>query len=468
VARARAGGEAGLSTPAARALAADVQAIAAAPVPQAVGARARARLLDYLGVTLAGATEESTIALRRGLAALGTRGDAAVIGTHERLAPPHAALANGAAAHAIEMDDTHLGGSIHLGASVFSTALAAAELVPTSGPTLLRAAIAGYEVAARLAVALDPAVHYRRGFHPTGTCGAFGAAAAAAVVFGLDADGVTAALGVAGSQAAGSMEFLEDGAWTKRFHPGWGASAGLHAAALAQAGFRAPATIVDGRFGFLRGYGDDASRLHTGEGLELMQTGIKPHACCRYTQGPIDAVLALRAAHAIDPMRVARIEVAVVQAGFPIVCEPLDAKRRPRSVVDAQFSLPYGVATALVHGAAWPEDFRPARFDDPAMRHVMDRVEPVRDPALDARFPRTWPCWVAVTLDDGTRHRTAVEHPLGDPENFPGDDVLAGKFMRLATCALAPDRARAVSRAVAALDECTDVRTLTALALCDA
>src|SRR6185503_16258819 len=156
---------------------------------------------------------------------------------------------------------------------------------------------------ARLAVGADPAVQYRRGFHPTGTCGAFGAAAAAAVVLGLDTDGVTAALGVAGSQAAGSMEFLEDGTWTKRFHPGWAASAGLHAAALARAGFRAPQTIVDGRFGFLHAYGEGGAMApaHT---LELMRTGIKPHACCRYSQGPIDAVLALRARHGIDPQRI--------------------------------------------------------------------------------------------------------------------------------------------------------------------
>src|SRR5262249_5303462 len=153
-----------------------------------------------LGVTLGGVGEESTIALRAGLAGLGAAGDATVIGTALRMAPPHAALANGAAAHAIEMDDTHLGGSIHLGASVFSAVLAAAELAPTSGAACLAAAVAGYEVAARLAVALDPAAHYRRGFHPTGTCGAFGAAAAASVVFGLDVDGITNALGVAGSQ----------------------------------------------------------------------------------------------------------------------------------------------------------------------------------------------------------------------------------------------------------------------------
>ena len=448
---------------AARTLAADVDAIRTRDVPGPVLARAADLFLDYLGVTLAGVVEESTVVLRRGLAGLGTRGDATVIGTDERLAPPLAALANGAAAHAIEMADTHRGGSIHLGASVFSAALAAAELAPASGTTLLRAAIAGYEVAARLAVAADPAVQYRRGFHPTGTCGTFGAAAAAAVVLGLDGDGVTAALGVAGSQAAGSMEFLEDGAWTKRFHPGWAANAGLHAAALARAGFRAPQTIIDGRFGFLHAYGEGGALPALDDEFEMMRTGIKPHACCRYSQGPIDAVLALRARHGIDPRRVARVDVGIVGAGFPIVCEPLDAKRRPRSVVDAQFSLPFSVATALVHGAAWPEDFLPAHFDDPAVRHVMDRVHPARDAALDARFPRTWPCWVSITLDGGAVLEERVDHPLGDPENFPSATLLAAKFERLATRALPADRARELSEIATRIAAVPDVRVALAL-----
>jgi 2-methylcitrate dehydratase PrpD len=464
MAGARPGG-ARLVTFAARTLAADVDAIRTRDVPGPVLARAADLFLDNLGVTLAGVVEESTVVLRRGLAALGTRGDATVIGTDERLAPPLAALANGAAAHAIEMDDTHLGGSIHLGASVLSATFAAAELVPASGPRCLRAAVAGYEVAARLAMALGAAAHYRRGFHPTGTCGAFGAAAAASVVLGLDVGGVTAALGVAGSQAAGSMEFLEDGAWTKRLHPGWAASAGLHAAALAGAGFRAPASIVDGRFGFLGAYSDaaDPSALAGGADYALMQTGVKPHACCRYSQGPIDAALALRTAHAIDPARIARVDVGIVAAGFPIVCEPLDAKRRPRSVVDAQFSLPFSIATALVRGAAWPDDFASACLDDPAIRRVMERVHPTRDAALDARYPRTWPCWLRITLEDGTRHEARIEHPLGDPEHFPDAATLAAKFARLATRALDPEGVRAVSDTVTAIVDTADVRTLLAL-----
>src|SRR5438876_1203265 len=197
-------------------------------------------------------------------------------------------------------------------------------------------------------MALGPAAHYRRGFHLTATCGAFGAAAAAGAVLGLEAAAIAAALGIAGSQAAGSMEFLADGSWTKRFQTGWAACAGLHAAALAQAGFSGPATILEGRFGFLHAYSDGATTapLAAHEGYELMRTSVKPHACCRYMQGPIDAVLALRAAHRIEPDQVERVEVGMLAAGFPIVCEPAEAKRRPASVVEAQFSLPFGVAVA--------------------------------------------------------------------------------------------------------------------------
>src|SRR5206468_5342478 len=180
--------------------------------------------------------------------------------------------------------DTHQGGSIHLGATVFSAALAAAELTGVSGARVLAAVVAGYQVAARLAMALDPAAHYRRGFHPTGTCGAFGAAVTAGLILGLDRAGLTTALGIAGSQAAGSMEFLATGAWTKRLHPGWAASAGLHAAALAAAGFRAPATIFEGRFGFLTAYSDgaDPRPLFTpvpDDRYALGATSVKPHAC---------------------------------------------------------------------------------------------------------------------------------------------------------------------------------------------
>ncbi len=445
-----------MSRPIALELAEEVAALRSATLPAGVLERAGELFLDFLGVALGGAGTDSSVALRRGLERLRLRGDCAVLGVGERLPAPQAALANGAAAHALEMDDTHQGGSIHLGASVFPTVVAAAELTGASGDAVLRAAIGGYEVAARLAMALQPAEHYARGFHPTGTCGAFGAAAAAGMLLGLDAEGLCRALGIAGSQASGSMEFLADGAWTKRFHPGWSACAGLHAAALAEAGFRAPASIIEGRFGFLHAYSGGATPAplaRRGDGFELMQTAIKPHACCRYMQAPIDAALALRAAHGIDPEAVESVEVGLVAAGFPIVCEPVLAKRRPRSVVDQQFSLPFGIAVALAHGAASPAEFVPETSDDPTVAALMDRVVAVRDAALDAQYPRVWPAWVRIRLRGGRHVVDHVTHPLGDPENFPDAAALRTKFRSLARRTLPDVQVERLAAAVAGLPQ---------------
>jgi len=454
-----------MSTPVAEELASRLCDGYARPLASDVEGRAVDLLRDYLGVALGGAQAESSATLRRGLLTLGATGTATVIGTPAVMSPAHAALANGAAAHTLEMDDTHQGGSIHLGASVFSAALAAAELTGGSGSAVLRAATAGYEVAARLAMALHPAAHYARGFHPTGTCGAFGAAAAAGLIAGLDASRLADAFGIAGSQAAGSMEFLADGTWTKRFHPGWAAAAGLHAAALAGAGFRAPHTIFEGRFGTLHGYSDGAAVecLLAPRVEALMRTSIKPHACCRYAQGPIDAVLELRRRHALSADTVGRIDVGLVSAAFPIVCEPADAKRRPRSVVDAQFSLPFSLAVALVAGAASPDEYTAERFEEPAVRRLMDVVEAHHDAALDARYPAVWPVWVRVTTRDGTVHEARVDHPRGDPENFPGHDELAAKFRRLAARVLDAAAIERLDAAVAAFPRSPHAADLLAL-----
>jgi 2-methylcitrate dehydratase PrpD len=457
-----------VTVPVARALAAALAPLGAARLPADVAARATVLLRDWVGVTLGGAAVDSTVAVRRGLAALGLRGDGTVLGTTDRLPAPQAALANGAAAHALEMDDTHRGGSIHLGASVFPAALAMAELHRTPGARVLAAAVAGYEVAARLAMALDPAAHYRRGFHPTGTCGAFGAAAAAGVVAGLDADRLAHALGIAGSQAAGAMEFLADGAWTKRLHPGWAACAGVHAAALAGAGFTAPATIFEGRAGVLHAYSDAAALAPLAapvpgpDGWELCRTSIKPHACCRYAQGPIDATLALRRRHRLAPDAVARVEVGMLGAAMAIVCEPAAAKRRPASVVDAQFSLPFAVAVALVRGEASPDAYTPAVWSDPAVQRLMDAVVGVHDPALDARYPRLWPCWVRITRRDGTTVEERLDAPLGDPESFPDAAALETKFRTLGRRALDDAALDRLAAALAAFADADDVAALLA------
>jgi 2-methylcitrate dehydratase PrpD len=199
---------------------------------------------------------------------------------------------------------------------------------------------------------------------------------------------------------------------------------------------------VEGRFGFLHAYSDGGraapitAPVLARDGHEILRTSIKPHACCRYMQGPIDAVLALRAAHGIDPEAVERVEVGMLDAGFAIVCEPADAKRRPASVVDAQFSLPFGIAVALARGAASPDEFTVAYCGDPAVRRLMERIVAVRDARLDARFPRAWPSWVRILLRGDATVEASVAHPRGDPENFPTAAELDVKFRALARRAL--------------------------------
>ena len=200
-------------------------------------------VFDTVGIALRARHDtDSTPSLLAAVAKLGLAGGAAtVIGDVDSYTPPGAALINGALAHSLDFDDTHAGGSVHVSAPIVPAALAAAELAGADGARLLAAIVAGFEVQIRLSMALDPHEHYKRGFHPTATCGTFGATAAAANIFGLDREQIESAFGICLSQAAGSLQFLADGAWSKRFQVGHAAMCGLTAASLASEGFRGPA-----------------------------------------------------------------------------------------------------------------------------------------------------------------------------------------------------------------------------------
>jgi 2-methylcitrate dehydratase PrpD len=418
-------------------------------LPQEVLDRARYFLLDYLAVTVRGSREESAQCVQRMIERMAPSGCARVIGTSIRTLPAYAALANGSASHGIEHDDTHSGGSIHLGATMYSAALALVETMPeTAVEDFLTAVVAGYEVAARLAMALQPKEHYALGFHPTQTCGVFGAAVTASKLLGLTAEQTLAAAGIAGSMAAGSMEFLAEGAWTKRIHPGLGARNGMEAAFLAAEGFIGPRRIFEGRDGFLHGYSRHSvpERLTAGLGrsYEILHTAVKPHACCRYMQGPIDAVLALVREHAIQPDQIRKIEIAVLDAGWAIIAEPREQKYNPQSVVDAQFSMPFGAAAAAIHREAGLDQFTLERIRSPEVREMMQKVALVKDPRLEENFPREWPARVSIHLEDGRQFDKYVRHPKGDPENPLTWDEMAGKFRSLAGAVLPPERCEEV------------------------
>ncbi len=433
-------------------------------LPPEVVDRAKYFCLDYLGVAIRGSITPSAVTMVDALGRLNSPAVAPVAGTSHRLSPEYAALANGTAAHSLEMDDVNNEASVHPGVPTFPAAFACAHMGRVSGTSFLAAMVAGYDFTIRLGYALDPKSHYARGFHPTGTCGTFGAALVSSRLLGLDARATASAIGIAGSQAAGSLEFLAGGAWTKRMHPGWAAHSGIIAATLAGQGFVGPDTILEGVHGTLSGYSDDAepSRLteSLGERFYITRAAIKPHACCRYNQGPIDCMLAIRSEHGLQHEGIDHVRVGMLSAGFPIVSDPPGYKEKPRSVVDAQFSVPYAIAVAAVCGRASLEEYTDQVIARDDVRGLMARVESVHDPALDAVYPRQWPAWVEVDTTDGRTLRSDVEYPLGEPENPLSWGQLEDKFRLITSPVISEGRQAEIIAAVHSLDQLDDVREL--------
>ena len=431
--------------------------------------------MDFLGVAINGSTTPSARSAVDALRRLGRAWDngangqgAAVFGTSTRALPEYAALANGTAAHSIELDDVNNESSLHPGVAVFPAAFATADIMPVDGRSLITAAALGYDVMVRLGRALKASEHYRHGFHPTGTCGAFGAASVVSSLLGLDQQAHGWALGIAGSQTAGSLEFLADGSWTKRLHPGWAAHSGILAALMAQEGFLGPGTIIEGKSGFLRSYSDnpdpDLVLKDLGEQFHVSRTSVKPHSCCRYNQGPIDCVLDLSQRHNLQAQDVEEVTVGVLSAGFDIVAAPEEAKRNPVSVVDEQFSMPFSAAIAMLYGRASLAEYRQDVAQRPEVKDLMAKVRCVKDPKLDAAFPQQWPAWVQVRTRDGRTLRSEATYPKGDPENALSSVELEQKFRDLTSVAISKERQDLIVATVQKLETLDDVTQLAELA----
>jgi 2-methylcitrate dehydratase PrpD len=428
---------------------------------------AKELLLDHLGCAIRGGTVDTADAVARMLAAIGADEgpQLTAVAAKSPLRPEWAAFANGVHAHSIELDDTHSASSSHPAVVTIPAALATAELQGSSGEDLLTAIVAGYEVVGRLGRALDPQQVYALGFHPTGVLGPFAAAAVTAKLLELSPRELAHAFGIAASQAAGRLEFFSDGAWTKRFHPGWASHSGYLAARLAQAGFTGPLLAFEGRDGLLSGYGaaDRAALVTAGLGapFELSQTSVKPYACCRYNQGPIDLAIALASEHDLGPEDIARVRVGVVSQAIPIVVEPVERKLAPSNDVDAQFSLPYAIGLGIVMRKATLDEYTEPTLSSPAVRAVAAKVVAEVRPDFDARFPELWPAEVEIETVDGRTLHMQTDFPKGDPQNRLSGEAMSAKFRSLAGAVLSDGELDAVEGAVSAI-ECDGVGPLTA------
>src|ERR1700733_6315785 len=438
-----------------------------ASLPPEVVTRARFLVLDLVGnIVRARHDAESTTSFVSTVRAMGmATGNAGVFGDAAPHTPAGAAFLNGALAHSLDFDDTHAPGSLHPGAPVIPAALAAGEMVGASGADVLAAIIAGYEVTCRVALALPAGEHYDRGFHPTATCGAFGAAAAAARVFGLDADGVAGAMGTVLSQCAGSLQFLANGAWTKRSQVGWAATNGLMAATLVREGFKGASDALEGKHGFMRAYAPNPKPERAvqdlGTAFELMNTAVKPYPSCRYGHAGIDAALALRAANDLMPADITSIRLGLPRAGMLLIGDPAEKKANPANVVDGQFSGPFVISAALATGAMGWDSYQ--LLNDATVRGLLPKVTCAFDPEIEAEFPANMSGKLTVAAR-GQSFVQKVVVPKGEPSNFLSETELRAKFPGLADPVLAAERAGRLADAVLAIDTTTDVANLVRLA----
>ncbi|MFC4167885.1 MmgE/PrpD family protein [Teichococcus aestuarii] len=432
-------------------------------LPPEVMARAQALVLDLVGnIVRARGEAESTPALLAAVKALGLdKGESRVFADDSTYSPAGAVLINATLAHSLDFDDTHAVAVVHPGAPVIPAAITAGEMVGASGAEVLAGIVAGYEVALRLALALPAGAHYDRGFHPSATCGAFGAAAAAARVFGLDAARMESALGIALSQCAGSLQFLANGAWTKRFQVGWAGMSGLAAATLAREGFKGAAEAIEGKQGFLRAYAPEPKPERVcqdlGQVWELMATGVKPYPSCRWGHAGIDAALALRAEHGFKAEEIEAVTLGISRAGMLLVGEPAERKANPQNIVDGQFSGPFVIATALSTGQMGWDSY--ALLKDDGIRAMMQRVRCENDPEIEAEFPANMSGKLTVRARGQDFVRTVIV-PKGEPDNFLTEAELRAKFSGLADAVLGPERAAALAETIGRMDRLNDISSL--------
>ncbi|MEM7049257.1 MAG: MmgE/PrpD family protein [Acidobacteriota bacterium] len=438
-----------------------VAGVSAEALPAAVESSLRERILDTVGLCLAARPLPTSPMAHAVAQQWGGSPEARLIGWPERLPPAAAAFVNGVLAHSLDFDDTHLPSVLHPSAALVPAGLAVGEAVGATLPELLAALAGGYEVDIRTGMAaydreLGNSVFFERGWHATSICGALGAAAVAARLFGLGADGIAHALGIACSMGAGIIEANRAGGSVKRLHCGWAAHAGVVAAQCARAGVTGPPTALEGRFGFYQAYCGGAlvaDEITAGLGRDWSIPGIfyKPYPANHFTHAGIDAARSLRGE--IDPAAIERIDLGVASPTLRTIGEPRHEKLRPQSGYHGQFSGPFTVAAALLGGGGlglWLDDFSDDKVRDRRYLEIADKVHCYANAECDAIFPNQFPAVLTVTTADGQVIERKVLANRGGPDNPLSIDELKTKFFANAGRLL--DEATAQTLAASILD----------------
>ncbi len=415
-------------TAVAESLAERILALPGEAIPASVRRRTEELLIDVVGLCVAA---RRTDYVRAVVAAVDAGGPCTAIGHSGGFSGEAAALINGTATHGEDFDDTFEGGPVHSSAVVISAALAAAERFQRHGRDALPGIVAGIEVLCRLSMVVPKAIH-KAGFHPTSVLGVMGAALAAARTLGLNQRQCVDALGIAGSLASGIIEYLAEGAWTKRMHPGWAAQAGVQAARLAAQGFLGPRTVFEGTHGlfyaFARSLEGNYGVLTEGFGEKWFIDSItfKPYATGTMNQPYIDCALRL-GAHGIRPEDVKEVLCETAEGYVHRLWEPLASKHRPANAYAAKFSTPFNIAVAFVTGGAGLSAFTEETAKDPRILALASKVRYAVDP--NNPYPKAFTGHVRMTLKDGRVVEERQGHIRGGAHEPLSRTEIEAKFL---------------------------------------
>jgi 2-methylcitrate dehydratase PrpD len=436
-------------------------------IPGEVIERMKLLILDSLGCAVFGADLPWSRILMDTLGAVDTTSGCTVWGTDRKLSAPHAALVNGTLVQGFELDDVHRVGVLHVGAVTLPAVLAVAELRPDmTGRDFLTAAVAGYEIGPRVGMCMGPE-HIGQGWHSGATVGVFSACAGAAAALRLSAEQGVHALGIAGTQSAGLMA-AQFGAMVKRMHAGRSAQSGLYGALLAERGFTGIADVFENEYGgfcttFSRSL-DRFSRAELTAGLgerwETMRIALKFYACVGSNHTTLDALRNVRERHPFGPTDVERIVVH----GSRVTVDHVGWPYEPEGLTSAQLNLPYCVATLLLEGDVFVDQFTAAKVADPERIALSRRVEVREDPTITARGKAfRHMVRVEVMLRDGTRREETVEAPRGSEDSFASAEAVIGKFRKLASRRIPDPQAARIVDAVMGADRLGDAGQLVRL-----
>jgi 2-methylcitrate dehydratase PrpD len=421
-------------------------------LPAEVREKARLHALDSLGLALASHVQDYAAPALAGICAAAGTGECTVIGDARRLAPRDAAFANGLLMHGLDYDDTHPASIVHPSVVGLPAPLALGEQLDAPWNDVLAAYVVGVEAAIRIGAAAQGGFHHA-GFHATGIVAHFGAGLAAGKLLGLTESQLIAVQGIAASTASGVQVFLEEGAWSKRLHPGWGALAGITAAHLARCGFVAPTRPYEGKFGLFESHLHDGvadlAKISGDLGAEwrMLETAIKPYPVCHFIHGCLEAALELHGTFAVSD--VDRVLVLLPKETLPIVAEPAEVKQHAATEYEAKFSAPYVVAKALVLGRFGLAELTPAALCDPATKTLAAKVLCRADP--ETEFPTYYSGAVQILLKDGRELHRRVSMNKGAGARALSARDIESKFLANATLQLDEPRARRALDAIMTL-----------------